>query len=303
MNAKENDSRKMKPVHPLPGPECLSVENLSAELDGEYHFSPEEQQHLAHCDRCRNLYESYRVVDDALTRALMVNCPRDAAFRIRKSVNRRLDRMAPMHVHKPIRFSAFAAKIAAIVVFAAMAGYLVFIDNPYFDDPSEVPCPVKSSAAAKRNIPADSGSSAIFPGGVDIRNLRLAAAGEPAAFRFTEPSAASVKAEHAAEIPESVKHVWLFNSAGKTEKIEKPLRNALEAAGVPLDQVRIAATPEHGLRVNLQLTRRQCVMLTRQLAAQQFQLVSPTQPQPEQRLFAGTGEELVEYEAVLLPRG
>jgi len=301
MNAKENDSRKPKPVQALPGPECLSVENLSAELDGEYQFSPEEQQHLAHCDRCRNLYESYRVVDDALSRALMVNCPHDAAFRIRKGVNRRLDRMAPMKEHRPIRFSAFAAKVAAIVVFAAMAGYLIFIDNPYFDDTPEMPGPA-ASAAAEKNIAAGKEPVPLYPDGVDIRNLRLAAAGEPAAFRFTMPSAAAVKAEHAAEIPEAVKHVWLFNSAGKTETFEKPLRNALETAGIPLDQVRIAVTPERGLRVNLQLTRRQCVMLTRQLA-QQFQLVSPTQPQPEQRLFAGTGEELVEYEAVLLPRG
>ena len=188
-------------------------------------------------------------------------------------------------------------------VFAAMAGYLIFIDNPYFDEPSDVPCPAPASAAAKRNIPAGNEASSLYPGGVDIRNLRLAAAGDPAAFRFTEPAAASVKAEHAAEIPETVKHVWLFNSAGKTDTIEKPFRNALETAGIPLDQVRISVTPERGLRVNLQLTRRQCVMLTRQLAAQQFQLVSPTQPQPEQHLFAGTGEELVEYEAVLLPRG
>ena len=196
--------------------------------------------------------------------------------------------------------SAFAAKVAAIVVFAAMAGYLIFIDNPYFDDTPEMPGPAASSAAAK-NISAGKEPVPLYPDGVDIRNLRLAAAGEPAAFRFTIPSAAAVKAEHAAEIPEAVKHVWLFNSAGKTETFEKPLRNALETAGIPLDQVRIAVTPERGLRVNLQLTRRQCVMLTRQLA-QQFQLVSPTQPQPEQHLFAGTGEELVEYEAVLLPR-
>ena len=77
----------------------------------------------------------------------------------------------------------------------------------------------------------------------------------------------------------------------------------MEKAGIPLDQVRIAVTSERGLRVNLQLTRQQCVLLTRLLAARQFQLVSPTQPQPEQRLFAGTGREPVEYEAVLLPRG
>lgn len=304
MNANEYGSRKKDPVRTLPGPGCLSIENLSAELDGEYHFSQEEQQHLAHCDRCRNLYESFRVIDDAVTRSLMVNCPRAAAYRIRKNVNRRLDCLAPMNAHRPIRFSALAARVAAVVVFAAMAGYLIFIDNPYFDEPAEMPGndPV-SAAVEKPERPQWPDRSPLFPEGVDIRNLRLAAAGEPAAFRFMEPAAAPVKAEHAAVIPAAVKQIWLFNPGRKTEQTEKSLRTALEKAGIQLHQVRIAVTPERGLRVNLQMSRRQCVMLTRQLAAEQFQLVSPIQPQPEQRLFAGTGEEPVEYEAVLLPRG
>ena len=303
MKEKENGCRKQEEVRNLPGPECLTIENLSAELDGEYHFSPEEQQHLAHCGRCRNLYESFRVVDDALTRSLAVNCPRDAAYRIRKNVNRRLDRLAPMKEHRPIRFSAFAARVAAAVVLAAMAGYLIFIDNPYFESQPEPADPVPASASVQKVHPAEPETAPLLPGGVDIRNLRLAAAGEPAAFRFTEPDAASVKAENAAEIPAAVKHVWLFNPARKSGQIEKILRSALEKAGIPLDQVRIGMTTEHGLRVNLQLTRRQSVILTRLLAAEQFQLVSPVQPQPEQQLFAGTGEETVEFEAVLLPRG
>ncbi len=301
MNEKEHDSRKTEQV--LPGPECLSIGNLSAELDGEYHFSPEEQQHLAHCDRCRNLYESFRVIDDAVSKSLAVNCPRDAAYRIRKNVNRRLDSLAPMNEHRPIRFSALVAKVAAAVVFAAMAGYLIFIDNPYFDNASETPAPVPSAEVAKTPAPAEKELAPLLPGGIDIRNLRLAAAGEPAAFRFIEPADVPVKAENAAVIPPAVKHVWQFNSAWKTERTETLVRDALEKAGIPLDQVRIAVTSERGLRVNLQLTRQQCVLLTRLLAARQFQLVSPTQPQPEQRLFAGTGREPVEYEAVLLPRG
>ena len=300
MKTKEDDSRKPEQVSP--GPECLSPGNLSAELDGEYHFSPAEQEHLAHCERCRNLYESFRVIDDAVTRSLAVNCPRDAAFRIRRNVNRRLDRLAPMNEHRPIRFTALAAKVAAAVVFAAMAGYLIFIDNPYFGNTPEPAAPVPSAAAVKTPAPAEKELASLLPSGVDIRNLRLAAAGEPAAFRFIEPDAVPVKAENAAVIPAAVKHVWLFGSARKTGQTESLLRNALEKAGIPLEQVRIAVTPERGLRVNLQLTRQQCVMLTRLLAAQKFQLVSPVQPQPGQQLFAGTGREPVEYEAVLLPR-
>ena len=121
--------------------------------------------------------------------------------------------------------------------------------------------------------------------------------------RFLEPSSSPVKAEHVALIPDQVKHVWLFDPAWKNEQTEKTFRSALERAGIPLDQVRITPASKRGFRVNLQLTRRQTVLLTRLLNASKLQLVSPVQPQPEQRLFAGTGEETVEYEAVLLPRG
>ena len=305
MNANENGRREKEPIRTVRSPDCLPAENLSAELDGEYHFSPEEQRHLEHCPRCRDLYESFRVLDDAVTRSLMVKCPADAAYRIRKNVNRRLDRLAPMNTHRPIRFTAFAARVAAAVILAAMAGYLIFIDNPYSDELRDAadPAPI-STAAVKRTEPQKPELQApLFPNGVDIRNLRLAAAGEGTAFRFTEPAAVPVKAEHAALIPDAVKHIWLFDPAWKNGQTEKTFRSALERAGIPLDQVRITPASKRGFRVNLQLTRRQTVLLTRLLNAAKLQLVSPVQPQPEQRLFAGTGEETVEYEAVLLPRG
>jgi len=281
---------------------CLSAENLSAELDGEYTFSPEEEAHLKHCARCRNLYASYRVIDDAVSRSLMVNCPKSAGIRIRKRVNRSLDMLAPMREHRPIRFAALAARVAAVVALAAMAGYLIFIDNPYGGELAEDTRPLPS-AAAKRPFEPMPETSSVSPAGVDIRNLQLTAAGDPVPVRFLEPSSAALKAEHVAVIPDQVKHVWLFDPAWKAEQLENLLRAGMAESGIPLKDVQLKFNGPDEVRGRMQLTRGQTVVLTRFLAGRGLQLVSPVQPQPEQKLFAGTGREPVEYEAVLIPRG
>ena len=300
MNSKEKNGPDQNTVRPQ---NCISAENLSAELDGEYHFSADEKAHLEHCDRCRSLYESYRVIDDAVTNALMVNCPAPAAYRIRKKVNKRLDQLAPMGSHEPIRFSALAARVAAVAAIAVMAGYLIFIDNPYSselaDDPVRPVTPVKTQAKPDKTSDLAAG----YPGSVDIRNLRLAAAGDIGPVRFMNPAETEVKARHVALIPDSVKHVWLYDPAFKPEQIENLFRSALENAGIPPKNVKIELADRNAIRAAVTLSRRQSVILTRLLAGQKLRLTSSAQPQPEQQLFAGTGDENVEYEAVFLPQG
>lgn len=283
---------------------CIPAEDLSAELDGEYTFSPEEEAHLKHCPRCSGLYDSYRVIDDAVTRALMVNCPNSARVRIRKKVNRSLDMLAPMRTHEPIRFTALAARVAAAVVLAAMAGYLIFIDNPYGGELAEETRPLPSAAVKKQPEPVASGAVSAPPAGVDIRDLQLVSAGEPVMpVRFLEPSSSTVKAEHLALIPDQVKHVWLYDPLWKAEQLENLLRTGMSESGIPLKNVQLDFSGPDGVRGRMLLTRRQTVGLTRFLAERDLQLISPVQPQPEQRLFAGSGGEQVEYEVVLIPRG
>lgn len=300
MNSKEKNSPDQNTVRMQ---DCISASNLSAELDGEYHFSPAEKAHLEHCGRCRSLYESYRVIDDAVTRSLMVNCPAPAAYRIRKNVNRRLDQLAPMKTHEPIRFSALAARVAAVAAIAVMAGYLIFIDNPFSseltDDPVRPVTPVKTQAAQEKTPDFAAG----YPGSVDIRNLRLAAAGDSGPVRFMNPAEPEVKARHVALIPDSVKHVWLYTPSLEPGQIENIFSSALKNIGISLKNVKIELTGENSIRASMNLTRRQSVLLTRLLAGQNLRLTSSTQPQPEQQLFAGTGDENVEYEAVFLPQG
>lgn len=299
MNSKEKNGPDQNTVRMQ---DCISASNLSAELDGEYHFSPGEKAHLEHCARCRSLYESYRVIDDAVTRSLMVNCPAPAAYRIRKSVNRKLDQLAPMKTHDPIRFSALAARVAAVAAVALMAGYLIFIDNPYSSELADDP--VRPVTQVKTKTEPDNTSDLPgYPGSVDIRNLRLAAAGDSGPVRFMNQTEPEARARHVALIPDSVKHVWLYNPACKPGQIENLFRSALENTGIPLKNVKIELADRNAIRAAVNLSRRQSVILTRLLAGQKLRLTSSVQPQPEQQLFAGTGDENVEYEAVFLPQG
>ena len=289
------------PENPFPARPCIPAENLSAELDGEYHFSPEERDHLAHCNRCRSLYESYRVIDDAVSRSLTVNCPSAAAARIRKQVNRRLDSLAPMQAHGPIRFSALAARVAAVLVIAVMVGYLILIDNPYS---GELEKPVRPLPAASQEVRPEPSSSdpAGLSASVDVRRLQLTAAGSDSV-RFMDPASAPVKADHIAVIPPEVKQVWIYEPSWKDGRLEKLFRTVLELSGIPLKNVRIEWTGSSVLRAGMNLNRRQAAVLNRQLAGAGLQLISSVQPQPEQKLFAGTGLEAVAYEAVFIPRG
>ena len=276
---------------------CIPPENLSAELDGEYEFSAEERTHLEQCPRCRDLYASYRVIDDAVSRVMTVNCSAAAVRRIRKNVNRELDQMAPMRSHAHIRFYALAARVAAAVVIAAMAFYLIFIDSPYTDDPDEVPPREVAVHVREKSAPKPSASG--LPAGVDVRHLQLSSAGAPAEFRFTDPSGEN-RAGQVGLIPDAVKHVWLADPGWEIGRIEKVFRTSLQKSGIPLDSVRVSLSPDGTLRANMTITRYAAADLTRRLASEGLQLVSRVQPQPEQHLFAGTGREPVEYEAVFL---
>ena len=278
---------------------CISPENLSAEIDGEYAFTPEERAHLEQCSRCRDLYASYRVIDDAVSRVMTVNCSSAAAARIRKNVNRELDQLAPMRSHEHIRFYALAARVAAGVVIAAMAFYLIFIDTPYPDDLADSDEPPRAvSAVRPEKSPAKPVSSGL-PAGVDVGHLQLSSAGAPTEFRFTDPAGEN-RAGQVGVIPGAVKHVWLTDPSWEIGQTERVFRSSLQKAGIPLDSVRVKLSPDGSLRADMTITRYAAANLTRRLAAEGLQLVSQVQPQPEQRLFAGTGREPVEYEAVFM---
>lgn len=284
---------------------CILPENLSAALDGEYHFSENEKKHLEKCSRCKTLYESYKIIDDAASGALDVPFPDQTAKRIRKQVHAAVGLKLVDQEAKPIRFWTWTARIAAALVLFGLVGYFVFQGQK---SPNKAPAdlyadaPLAAPGTSAELSPAPAPYSG-FSGAVDIRELQPVALGEnKSTFEFMKKEEA--QKNHSTSvvlIPSKLKHVWLYKKGMPSSGIENIFRKALLQTGIPLKEVKIAIDSEGVLRAQLELTRYQSVRLVNMLHKQNLRLISPDQPQPEQKYFSGTGHELLDYEIVLMP--
>lgn len=295
---------------------CLSPEKLSAQLDGEYVFSPEEEQHLAECRRCSDYYRSCKILNEKLSAALDVDCPGNALERIRKSVadqtwkrEKQQKRIIPFGkiVNVFLRTAAtvlLVGCVSAILLRDTPTGedILAFLSfSPETKQDKIVIYPPISNSSATLSVAPEPYKS-FNKGGIDIRQTRPVAAGEMLPIEFMGRKQ-SEKPEMVALIQPQVKHVWLTASGMDPVTLEKDFREILNSLSIPLNNVKLSVTPEGTLRVNAEMNRYQLVLLVRSLAARGLQLVSGVQPQPEQKLFSGSGREISEYEAVLMPGG
>lgn len=284
---------------------CISPEKLSAQLDGEEEFSDSEKKHVRNCKKCRTLQESYKLLDDSVTKILNTECPSAAHLRIRKKVARHIYEKTPIGKRPVFHFTAWAMRIAAILVLFIMATYLIFVDNPFSTNPDRitatalqevqnvVPATLSSAPAPYKNFIGNS---------IDVRNTRFASTASQTTVQFTDEKQPVSKAEKIAVIPSKVKQVWVYNPTLKTADVEKLLRTAIGKANISLKGIKLTMNPNGEIRAKLEMNRYQAVTLTRELAANALHLLSAQQPQPEQKLFAGNGRELVDCEIVLIPR-
>lgn len=296
---------------------CIPPENLSAALDGEYSFTHSELAHLKQCSRCRELYESYKLLDDVVSRTLDVECPGGFTQRLRKKVSYYTGREStlPEEEKKGFDFIAWSLRAAAMLTLLGAALFLIWKEYR----PSQVP-----GKALYANVPLSRPSedqtlsqglkrsfsgavtSRTLQGSVDIRDLNLISGGNSPVLEFVDSASALPKkygASRVETIPGEVQHVWIIDPALKASGSEKIFREALKKSKVPLSSSKLDLSSDGTLRAVLELTRYQCVMLVRALAAEKCMLVNSSQPQPEQRLFAGSGRELVKYHLLLIPRG
>lgn len=283
---------------------CITPEKISAQLDGEEEFSEAEKRHIRKCKKCHALRESFKVLDDAVSKALESECPPAAQFRIRKKVSRHIHRNLPIAKRPAFRYTGWAMRAAAVIALFLMAWYLVYVDNPFSTDPSHIaatPPEEIQNVVPSALSPAPSPYQNFIGNSVDVRNTRFAStdSAQPA-IRFTDEKQPVAKAEKIALIPSRIKHVWVYSI--KPAEAEKLLRTAVEKANISLKGIKLDMDQKGEIRLRLEMNRYQAVMLTRELASKSLQLLSSQQPQPEQKLFAGSGREVVKCELVLIPR-
>jgi hypothetical protein len=72
-------------------------------------------------------------------------------------------------------------------------------------------------------------------------------------------------------------------------------------ASIPVNEKTNASENRNGdLILKVALTKKELAKLVRECSADGFKLLSPTQPQPEQNVFAGDSDTKVFYTAVLV---
>lgn len=95
------------------------IADMNLSIDGL--LSPEEEQalqaHLADCPNCRNLYRSYREIQDAIDEA-EVEPPKGLRHSVMTQIREEKVRHSPKGVLKRMRFTLVAAVIALVVVSA-----------------------------------------------------------------------------------------------------------------------------------------------------------------------------------------
>ncbi|MBN1865637.1 MAG: hypothetical protein JW808_12135, partial [Victivallales bacterium] len=97
--------------------------------------------------------------------------------------------------------------------------------------------------------------------------------------------------EKPAAINDEVRHIW----------IAPELKNAPFIIRAAIDKKNIIRLQENDLgdiEAELHISKKQLVTLVRKCHSAGFSLLSPTQPQPEQSLFSGNGDDKVKYLAV-----
>ncbi len=284
---------------------CITPEKISAQLDGEEEFSAAEKRHIRQCQKCHGLQESFKLLDDAVSKTLEIECPPAAQLRIRKKLTHHIRKNMPIARRPAYRYTGWAMRVAALLALFLMAWYLVFVDNPFSTDPSKIAATPPEEA---RNVipstlsPAPAPYQNFIGNSIDVRNTRFASTDSSQTnVRFTEEKPVA-KAEKIALIPSKIKHVWVYSHDLKPAEVENLLRTAIDKTNLPLKGVKLDMNQKGELRVRLEMNRYQAVMLTRELASKSLQLLSSQQPQPEQKLFTGNGRELVKCELVLIPR-
>ena len=278
---------------------CIAAESLSAYADGEYVLSPEEEAHLEKCAFCRKELEFLRKLNEALGKALHEECPPALIDLMSEKVRERIRNEKKFQRKKKLFFSPARILLraaAAVAVFFFAVYFLV--DNPneggFFSSFRRKPVSGEKGSAAQTGVASQETAGT----NVDIRNL-VAASSDSSPVRFLSANAPKGE-EKPALIGEKVSQLWLYDKA----KAGKALSEAkkLLAAAAENGRYRQEKTQLADDTFVLVTTRKKAVILVRALAAIGFKLVSPDQPQPEQKVFFGSGEEKTVITLSFLPK-
>ena len=273
--------------------DCPEFEELSAYFDGELDPSSSVYKHIESCETCKNELESLRRVSDSIKQEFAAEVPDDFPVRIIASIKERQEKkMAakPFPLNTAIRIAALFI-ISALIVFNLIPKEeniaksqssqkaiepLVFLNRPTLAGSlTALPPPPSRRSASGAN------------GTIDLRRMMNVSTGNMSDEILSLPP--DQTAESAVIRPE-VHQVW---SVDNLDSAENQIAKFAPSAKFAKDAT--------GNRVmNVQLTKKELAELVRECKAAGFRLLSPSQPQPEQKVFAGRENDKVLYNAVFV---
>lgn len=292
-----DDGVKSRP--PAPGA-CPEPESLSAHFDGAERLPKEQEAHVALCEKCGARLDDYGRIAKDMKCALASSTPCDVVARIRHGVKEKLERdsSASPASRRSIDFPLWLSRAAALLALCCVAGYFLFKgDGAGTPDGAKQPLSDVELASVHPSALKDAGIgpvATVQPGGaIDLSEISSVSFGGDEGRRLIAGSLPGSSAQTPEPIASNVRHVWISKSPddvrAKVERIAKAL--SIEPGQISFEP------SEDGLAASFKLDRRKAAMLVRACHASGFQLLSPQQPQPEQRLFSGSGSEPVLYEA------
>lgn len=270
---------------------CIDTESLSAFLDGEYTFTAEEKAHLEKCPFCQKELALFKKFDDSLQKALRVDCPDELVGLMVEKVRIKTKEESRKEGKKFLRFSpgrTILHAAASLLLFSLIAYLLMDNPNLAYDTFREETISEKDALYTNSSPEEKSMVSSLPAANIDIRNLVAVSSGNPS-FRFLSSRQVSDETKPVV-IPDKVKQLWLYDKA-KYKDPSSALEKLLAEKANKNSIKKLISKENNSIDFSITATRKSAVILVRHLAAKGLRLVTPVQPQPEQHLFYGNGNE------------
>jgi len=273
--------------------DCPGYEDISAFFDDELDVNSPEYFHIKECQSCQLELEAYRKVDRSIKSEFSDAVPDGFADDLIVAIRARQKREAssdPLPFRGLLRVAALFL-ICGIVVYALITASsgpivvntvispsepLVFLNNkqPYQDFSNCCFQPSRKYAAGTENS-------------IDMRkfmNVSVGNSNEKYLPGFKDQS------KRTAFIKPIVSQTWSVDNLQRAEG---------EIAKFA-DSSRIEKNKSGNLVAKFDLTKKELAELVRRYKKSGFRLLSPSQPQPEQTIFAGNQDDKVKYTATFV---
>lgn len=272
---------------------CPSFEDISAYYDREIDMDSPMAEHIRQCQECAQVLDSLKLLDAKIKQDFACTVPEGLTDRIKAQ-------LAQTPVHKTISFPVYKLLRAAamIAICGALAVYMMHeqfdaTSPPRLAGRSDASEPHAKPAPSTHNYPYYTSNTAYAPGGgVPLHQLSRASYGESPLPVFTNTEQTGDN-QQAVRIGAQVHQVWV---AKDLQEVNRALGDILLGLNIPPSKVSITDSGK-SIRFIADLSKIQLVSLVKNCSARGFDLITPSEPQPEQQLFYGKKDSPVIYYA------